>query len=169
MSPLPNERVLPTPAWTYTSVDLFGPIEHVDMIKKRMKEKCWGVIFTCMVCRAVHLDLTQAYHTDALLQTIRRFMSLRGCPKEFVSDLGTQIMACSKEVAGILELIDWNTIEGWCGKRKISWKFVPPQGQHMNGVTESLVRVTKKHLKQTLDGKRLNLWKHRQYCKRWAR
>ena len=70
MSPLPNQRVLPTPPWTYTSVDLFGPLEHTDMVRKRLKEKCWGVIFTCMVSRAVHLDLTQAYHTDALLQAL---------------------------------------------------------------------------------------------------
>ena len=155
MAPLPSERVLPTPAWTYTSVDLFGPLEHVDMVRKRMKEKCWGVIFTCMVCRAVHIDLTQAYHTDALLQAVRRFMAVRGTPKRFTSDQGTQLIACSKEVAVMLELIDWSVIEGWCSRRTIEWQFVPPQGQHMNGVTESLIRSTKNLLKQSLDGKRL--------------
>ena len=155
MSPLPVERVLPTPAWTYTSIDLFGPIEHVDMVRKRMKEKCWGVIFTCMVSRAVHLDLTQGYDTDALLQAIRRFMSLRGCPKELLSDHGSQMIACHKEVAVMLELVDWNLVDGWCSRRGISWKFVPPQGQHMNGVTESLIRVTKDQLKQVITGKRL--------------
>ena len=155
MAPLPCTRILPTPAWTYTSLDLFGPIEHVDMVRKRLKEKCWGVVFTCMVSRAVHLDLTQAYHTDALLQTIRRFMALRGAPKEFLSDQGTQLIACSKEITGILELIDWSLIQGWCAKREIKWKFVPPQGQHMNGVSESLVKSTKHILKQTVEGKRL--------------
>ena len=156
MAPLPSTRVLPTPAWTYTSIDLFGPIEHVDMVRKRLKEKCWGVVFTCMVSRAVHLDLTQAYHTDALLQAIRRFMALRGAPKEFLSDQGSQMIACSKELAGIFELIDWNVIKGWCAKHTIAWKLVPPQAQHMNGVTEALIRSTKNILKQTLDGKRLN-------------
>ena len=155
MSPLPNERVLPTPAWTYTSVDLFGPIEHVDMVRKRLKEKCWGVIFTCMVSRAVHLDLTQAYHTDAFLQALRRFMSIRGAPKEFLSDQGTQLVACSKEVTGILELLNWSQVEGWCTKRNVTWKFVPPQGQHMNGVSESLIRSTKHLLKQNIEGKRM--------------
>ena len=155
MSPLPEERVLPTPAWTYTSIDLFGPIEHVDMVRKRLKEKCWGVIFTCMVSRAVHLDLTQGYDTDALLQAIRRFMSLRGCPKELLSDQGSQMIACHKEVAVMLELVDWNLVDGWCSRRGIFWKFVPPQGQHMNGVTESLIRVTKDQLKQVIAGKRL--------------
>ena len=155
MAPLPDTRVLPTPAWTFTSLDLFGPLEHADMVRKRLKEKCWGVLFTCRVSRAVHLDLTQGYDTDSLLQAIRRFMSLRGAPKEFLADQGSQMIACSKEIAGILELIDWNMVEGWCAKRSISWKFVPPQAQHMNGVTESLIRSTKNILKQTLDGKRL--------------
>ena len=156
MAPLPNERVLPTPAWTFTSVDLFGPLEHVDMVRKRLKEKCWGIIFTCMVSRAVHIDLTQAYHTDAVLQSVRRFISLRGTPSQFLSDQGSQLIACSKEVSCMLELIDWSYIDGWCSKRCIEWKFVPPQGQHMNGVTESLVRSTKHLMKQTLEGKRLN-------------
>ena len=155
MAPLPDTRVLPTPAWTFTSLDLFGPLEHVDMVRKRMKSKCWGVLFTCRVSRAVHLDLTQGYDTDSLLQALRRFMALRGAPKEFLADQGTQIIACSKEVIGALELIDWNMVSGWCAKRTIEWKFVPPQAPHMNGVTESLVKSTKNILKQTLDGKRL--------------
>ena len=156
MSPLPNQRVLPTPPFTYTSVDLFGPIEHTDMVRKRVKAKCWGVIFTCMVSRAVHLDLTQAYHTDAFLQALRRFISIRGCPKEILSDQGSQLIACSKEVSNILELLDWNMVEGWCSKKSIEWKFVPPQGQHMNGVSESLIRSTKHILKQTIEGKRMS-------------
>jgi hypothetical protein len=82
-------------------------------------------------------------------------MALRGAPREFLADQGSQMIACSKEVAGILELIDWNVVEGWCTKRSITWKFVPPQAQHMNGVTESLIRSTKHILKQTLEGKRL--------------
>ena len=156
MAPLPGTRVLPSPAWTYTSIDLFGPLEHADMVRKRLKEKCWGVIFTCCVSRAVHIDLTQAYHTDALIQTIRRFMSLRGCPKEILSDQGTQLVACHKELAVMLELMDWSLIDGWCSRRGVEWKFVPPQGQHMNGVSEALVKVTKRQLTQAVEGKMLN-------------
>ena len=155
MSPLPNQRVLPAPPWTYTSVDLFGPLEHTDMVRKRLKEKSWGIIFTCMVTRAVYLDLTQAYHTDAVLQAVRRFMAIHGTPKEVLSDQGSQLIACGKEVATMLELVDWNAVEGWCSRRGIVWKCVPPQGQHMNGVTESLIRFTKHILHQVLEGKRM--------------
>ena len=156
MSPLPNQRVLPAPPWTYTSVDLFGPLEHTDMVRKRLKEKSWGIIFTCMVTRAVYLDLTQAYHTDAVLQAVRRFMAIHGTPKEVLSDQGSQLIACGKEVATMLELVDWNAVEGWCSRRGIVWKCIPPQGQHMNGVTESLIRSTKHILHQVLEGKRMS-------------
>ena len=108
-----------------------------------------------MVCRAVHIDLTQAYHTHALLQALTRFVALRGTPKRFLSDQSTQLVACSKEVSVMLELTDWSIIEGWCSRRSIEWHVVPPQGLHMNGVTESLIRSTKNILKQSIDGKRL--------------
>ena len=77
--------------------------------------------------------------TDSLLQAVRRFMALRGAPKEFLADQGSHTVACSKEISGVLELIDWNMVDGWCAKRYIKWKFAPPQAQHMNGVTESLI------------------------------
>ena len=41
-------------------------------------------------------------------------MALRGAPKEFLADQGSQTVACSKEISGVLELIDWNMVDGWC-------------------------------------------------------
>ena len=155
MAPLPKTRVIPMPAWTNTSIDLFGPLEHVDLVKKRLKEKCWGVLFTCLVSRAVHIDLTQSYDTDSLLQTMRRFMAVRGCPQSFISDQGSQLIACHKELKTALELIDWDSIYGWCARKEIKWSFMPAQGQHMNGVAESLIRVTKNHLTRVIEGQRL--------------
>ena len=152
MAPLPNERVLPCPPWTNTGVDLFGPFECRDHIKKRMKVKVWGVIFTCLVTRAVHLDVTSAYGTDAVLQALRRFISLRGCPRQMFSDHGSQLVGCSKEVKFFKELVNWDLVEGWCTSEGISWKLFPPQGQHMNGCAESLIRITKKVLYQRLEG-----------------
>ena len=152
MAPLPNERVLPTPPWTNTSVDLFGPFECRDVVKKRMKIKVWGIIFTCLVSRASHLDVTTTYGTDSVLQALRRFISIRGCPRQIISDQGTQLVACSKEVEFLLELINWDLVFGWCSSKGISWKLVPPQGQHMNGCSEALVRVTKRVLSQRLEG-----------------
>lgn len=78
-----------------TSMDLFGPIEIKDTVKQRTRKKVWGVIFDCAATRAVHLDLTEDYSTDSILQTIRRFVALRGCPSEIQSDQGSQLIAAA--------------------------------------------------------------------------
>ena len=152
MAPLPKERVLPSPPWTNVSVDLFGPFECKDVVKKRMKVKVWGIIFTCLVSRASHLDVTSSYGTDSVLQALRRFISVRGSPQQIVSDQGSQMVGCSKEIDFLLELVNWDVVEGWCTSERINWKLVPPQAQHMNGCSEALIRVTKKLLAQRLEG-----------------
>ena len=47
-------------------------------VQKRIRGKCYGVIFVCMVFRAVYVDVSQNYSSDALLQVLRRFTSVRG-------------------------------------------------------------------------------------------
>ena len=75
------------------SVDLFGPYEIKDTVKQRSKKKVWGLIISCIVTIAIHIDLTEDYGTDALLQTLRKFISLRDCPTIIYSDKGSQLLA----------------------------------------------------------------------------
>ena len=67
-------------------------------MKKRTEMKVWGVIFSCAATRAIHLDITDTYSTDSILQTIRKFVSIRSCPSEFISDQGSQLRAASKDL-----------------------------------------------------------------------
>ena len=53
MSDLPSDRLTSAPPFTYCAVDLFGPF----LINDGRKEcKRYGVLFTCMGCRAVHVE-----------------------------------------------------------------------------------------------------------------
>ena len=53
MADLPKERLVSAPPFTYCGVDLFGPC----FIKDGRKElKRYGVLFTCLASRAVHLE-----------------------------------------------------------------------------------------------------------------
>lgn len=53
-------------------VDYFGPIGV-----KRGQSLCkgYGVIFTCLASRAVHLEVEQSLDTDSCINALRRFIS----------------------------------------------------------------------------------------------
>ena len=93
MAPLPTYRMMVSHPWTVVSLDLFGPITVRDSIKKRVTGKCWAIIFTCASTRAVHLDCTEDYSCDSVLQSIQRFTSIRGKVSKFISDQGKQLTA----------------------------------------------------------------------------
>ena len=150
MAPLPDSRVKIAPTFYTTSMDLFGPIEIKDTVKQRTRKKVWGVIFTCTVTRASYLDLTEDYSTDAILQTLRRFVSIRGCPGEIQSDQGSQLIAAAKDIAQLVEKWDWKPIQEWAVTNKIKWTLAPAEGQHQNGLSESLVKLTKRSIKHQI-------------------
>ena len=59
--------------------------------------KCYGVIFTCLTTRALYLDIACGYDTESFLLVLRRFITLRGCPREVRFDTGSQLTCAGKE------------------------------------------------------------------------
>ena len=146
MSDLPLERLQPSPPFANVGVDFFGPFTIRGEVQKRVRGKCYGVIFVCFVSRAVHLDLSKDYSTDSFLQVMRRFASVRGWPKRVHSDRGTQLVAASKELKEAVKELDWRALQEYGIQHKLEWSFYPADAPWMNGVTEALVKSTKKAL-----------------------
>ena len=73
MSTLPVERIKPSPPFLNVMIDYFGPFVIRGEVQKRTRGKAYGVLLTCMSSRAVHLDLSQNYSTDAVMQLFRRY------------------------------------------------------------------------------------------------
>ena len=64
MAELPEDRVEPAPPFTNCAVDYFGPF----VIKEGRKElKRYGVLFTCMASRAVHIEVADTLETDSFI------------------------------------------------------------------------------------------------------
>lgn len=76
MGKLPVDRLKPSPAWTCTAIDLFGPFKIRDEVKKRTTGKTYGVIFNCFGTHAVHVDLAADYSTEKFLMVLRRWTSI---------------------------------------------------------------------------------------------
>ena len=53
MACLPKDRLNPAPTFSYSAVDFVGPF---TVRERRSNVKCYGVLFTCMGSRSVHLE-----------------------------------------------------------------------------------------------------------------
>ena len=128
MADLPKCSVLPdNPPFTRVGVDYFGPF----LVKRgRGQTKRYGVIFTCLAIRAVHLEVASLLDTDACLNAIRRFLARRGQVKEMYSDNGTNFRSADSELKKSIK--EWNTSEitKKLQQKGVQWLFNPPAGSH---------------------------------------
>ena len=145
MANLPRDRITPNkPPFTYVGVDFFGPFE-VKQGRSRMKR--YGCLFTCLVVRAVHVEIAHSLDTDSMINALRRFISVRGRPEEIRSDQGTNFTSADKEMKRIMSDIDEHKVNKFCLQRDIRWLFNPPAASHMGGAWERMIRSIRRILK----------------------
>ena len=151
MGVLPDDRLKPSPPFYTTGCDLFGPIQIKDTVKKRTTMKCYGVIFTCFTTRAVYLDVTTGYDTDSFLMVVRRFFSIRGCPKTIKSDFGSQLVSAGKDLKEYINNIDINELTKFGSKIGFNWDTIKSaDAPWLNGCTERLIKSVKKCIMSTI-------------------
>ncbi|KAK4316629.1 hypothetical protein Pmani_012229 [Petrolisthes manimaculis] len=154
MSVLPEERISPTPPFYNTSLDLFGPFYVIDTVKKRTRMKVFGVIFTCMWCRAVYLDLAEGYDTGNFLRAFRRFTSVRGFPRIMYSDRGCQLVKANKELSEAGKKLNFSELSKFGNTRGMTWKFTKSaDAPWQNGCSESLIRLVKRAMNMSIGEK----------------
>ena len=89
----------------YVMVDLWGPLKCRDSVAKRSTRanrtsKCWGVAYVCCTSGAIHGEVSDGYSADSLLICFRRYLALRGCPRQFCSDAGSNLLALMTSSTG---------------------------------------------------------------------
>lgn len=154
MGELPFYRLeMYTPPFTRTAIDYFGPL-FVGFGRNRTTKR-YGVLITCLVTRAVYLDLSLSLSTVDFLMVFRRFIGIYTTPRCVYSDNGTNFVGAEKELVQNVETL---------GKDQalrdfrpdptappIEWKFQPPSAPHFGGAHESLVKSAKRALYEALD------------------
>lgn len=159
MADMPEERICSElPPFTNVGVDYFGPFE---VKRGRAMVKRYGVIFTCMASRAVHLEVAHSMTTDSCINAIRRFICRRGQVRQMRSDNGTNFIGAERELREAIAAIDHHHIHKVLLPKEIDWIFNPPAASHHGGVWERLIRMVRKVLfsvlqQQTLDDESLH-------------
>ena len=84
MAELPVARLgYRQPPFTICGVDYFGPF-YVSI--RRSSEKRWCFLFTCMITRAVHIEIVAFMDTSSCVMGIERFIARRGTSSVIWSD-----------------------------------------------------------------------------------
>ncbi|XP_064647035.1 uncharacterized protein LOC135499916 [Lineus longissimus] len=153
MSDLPQERLtVDEPPFTSVGCDLFGPFE---VKRGRAIVKRYGVLFTCMTIRAVHLEIADSLDTDSYINAMRRFIARRGQVKRMRSDNGTNLTSGERELRGAIKAWNKAQIHEFLLQQNIVWVFNPPLGSHHGGVFERQIRTVRKCLNSVLNEQRV--------------
>ena len=145
MAPLPEDRLKPdSPPFTHVGVDYFGPMQ---VKQGRSVVPRYGCLFTCLVSRAIHVEIAHSLDTDSFLNALTRFISRRGKPNIIRSDNGTNLKSGERELREALQAWNQEKIHNVLLQKEIKWIFNPPSASHMGGVWERLVRSIKTILK----------------------
>ena len=147
MSDLPEDRLqLGRVPFYATGVDCFGPL---IVRNRRASEKRWGIIYTCLTTRAMHLEVLHQLTTDSFLMSFRRFTSSKGTPKILRSDRGTNFVGGDKELRESYASMT-EEVRDRLAEKQVKFIFNPPNAPHFGGAWEREIRSIKNILHTVL-------------------
>ena len=96
LADLPSERITEqqTP-FTHIGIDYFGPY-YIKSGRSQLKR--YGVLFTCMSSRALHIEVAHTLDASSFINVLNRFISRRGRPVSMRSNSGTNFVVASREL-----------------------------------------------------------------------
>ena len=146
--PLPYSRVSQAVPFTHTGIDYFGPL----YIKtKTENQKVWVCLFTCLVTRAVHLELIQNMSAEQFILGFRRFLSRHGKPQEIISDNASQFKLASETLDKLWgQILTHDDVTSYIANEGITWKYIVEFAPWMGGFYERLVGLVKRTLRKAI-------------------
>jgi len=155
LAALPASRVRGSCPFSRSGVDFFGPL----LVKSQEgAQKVWICLFSCMVTRAVHLELIQDMTTEEFLLAFERFISQRGTPCEVISDNAAHFKLAGKTLNTLWEHVKKSDdVQSYVSSSGINWHFIVELAPWMGGFYERLVGIVKRSLRKSMGRKLLTL------------
>jgi len=109
------------------------------------EHKVYICLFTCVVSRAIRLEVVVDLTLQCYLQAFRRFASQRSTPQLMLSDNASTYQAAAEELHKLFTSV---TLAEDLARRGVEWRFIPKQVPWFGGFWEWLIRLTKLALKK---------------------
>ncbi|XP_028323877.1 uncharacterized protein LOC114476498 [Gouania willdenowi] len=147
MSDLPLQRLEPSPPFTHCGMDCFGPFLTTE---GRKQHKRYGLLFTCFCSRAIHIELLEDLSTDAFINALRCFISIRGAIRQIQCDQGTNFVGARNEFKAALNELDTHRLSAYLTERQCDFVMNAPHSSHAGGVWERQIKTVRSVLNTTL-------------------
>ena len=158
MAPLPPFRAnQPLQVFQECGVDYTGAFTTIQG-RGKTRLKRYGCIFTCMVTRAVHIEISASMGTSDFLDCLIRFVARRGRPANIYSDNGTNFVGASREMRQLVAALDQGSIQEFTTRNGFNFVFNPAQSPHFGGAWESMVKSLKKTIYAILTDREFTDW-----------
>lgn len=118
---------------------------------KKNEKKTWCALFTCMVVRAIHMELVESLTTKSFIHSLRRFAARRGKPEFILSDNGRNFVLAQKVLdpsfqKNLLKSTEYNDF-----LKKSGIRFITERAPWKGGFYERMIRLVKNHLMRCLN------------------
>ena len=130
----------------YLHTALSTTLSLSQLKKTELELKCYGVLFTCMASRAIHLETATSLETDSFLNTLKCFLSCRGPVRQISRDQGTNFVRAWRELKEALAKMDHNNVKVELQRSHCNWidfKMNVPTASQMGGVWERQIRTVR--------------------------
>lgn len=104
------ECVEPSSPFTHCGMDCFGPFPT-------KQGRRYGLLFTCLYCRAIHIEMLDDVSTDAFINGLRCFIALRGAVRHIRCDQGTNFVGAKNELKEALKQLDGNRLTSFLAEK----------------------------------------------------
>lgn len=124
------------------------------MKEGRREVKRYGVLFTCMASRAVHLESANSLDTSSFINALRCFICRRGPVRQLRSDQGSNFVGAKRELKEAVAEFDDSQIKEELLKNNCDWmtfKMNLPSASHMGGIWECQICTVRSVLSAILE------------------
>ena len=148
MADLLSDRLDTPPPFTNVGFDVFGPwnIQTRKLRGGAVNAKRWALIFTCLNCRAVHIEVLETMETSSFICVLRRFFAIRWTLTLLRCDRGTNFISEKSELDSALNAMDQRTIKKNVTEQTCDWIFNLPHASQFGGAWKRQIGTARRIL-----------------------
>uniref|UniRef100_A0A8R1IA90 Integrase catalytic domain-containing protein n=1 Tax=Caenorhabditis japonica TaxID=281687 RepID=A0A8R1IA90_CAEJA len=147
---LPTCRTISATPFSQVGLDYFGPVSYTGAMG--IKKKTWVLLITCLITRAVHLELVTDNSTITYLMALKRYFGRRGVPKTILCDNAPGFLLGNKMINDDIRNRHHSsdTLTTFLATKEIELKNITPLSPWQGGIYERIVGIIKNQFYKTV-------------------